>query len=265
MQRFSAFDLALQRQIVEAFTEIDLQSGCWLWMGGTSAGYAALFGRTLHRRTYAAFNGPIPEGLHIDHVCGIRRCCNPGHLEAVTQTENNRRAMARAVARGQQHPGERVFAGAKRWCVRGHQFNDENTGRDRHGKRYCKPCRLMHVRRMRRDAGQKPRPREWHVSVKRYWELAEQYPRNKGEEMLSNAEVAKRFEINTSTFNTWRRLHRDELDLPQSVRGKTGIKWPSSQVEQLLASWTDEPWDRRRKDEIPGPRRKWKPKSIARK
>lgn len=37
------------------------------------------------------FVGPIPEGLHLDHLCRVRRCVNPAHLEPVTQAENNYR------------------------------------------------------------------------------------------------------------------------------------------------------------------------------
>lgn len=73
---------------------------CWIWTGSlTRSGYGILGvgqrskGLILaHRLSYQIAKGPIPEGLHIDHLCMVRPCVNPTHLEAVTQRENNRRA-----------------------------------------------------------------------------------------------------------------------------------------------------------------------------
>lgn len=44
-----------------------------------------------HRFAYESFIGPIPPGLQIDHLCRVRTCFNPEHLEAVTSEENTRR------------------------------------------------------------------------------------------------------------------------------------------------------------------------------
>lgn len=44
-----------------------------------------------HRLAYMRAKGPIPKGLHVDHLCRVPTCVNPAHLEAVTPGENVRR------------------------------------------------------------------------------------------------------------------------------------------------------------------------------
>ena len=83
--------------------KVEKTDTCWLWTGavGTS-GYGRIGegARVLqaHRVAYELFVGRIPEGLHIDHLCSVRLCVRPDHLEAVTQHENNIRANRRRWA-----------------------------------------------------------------------------------------------------------------------------------------------------------------------
>lgn len=79
------------------YTEEDrgFPTPCWIWQKATRAdGYGAEQGRLAHRSYYERCLGPIPEGLHVDHLCGVRLCVNPDHLEAVTPVVNARRSAA---------------------------------------------------------------------------------------------------------------------------------------------------------------------------
>lgn len=82
---------------------------CWLWLGSKSSygyGIYVLNGKSIpaHRYAYERFNGPIPKGLQIDHLCRVKNCVNPTHLEVVTQLENIRRGVPyRKKIRGKYH------------------------------------------------------------------------------------------------------------------------------------------------------------------
>jgi transcriptional regulator with XRE-family HTH domain len=86
-------------------TEIS-EDGCWIWRGRINqAGYGEIKvpgGRRLkaHRATYEHHVGPIPDGLDLDHLCRVRPCVNPAHMEPVTRRENIQRSYeARGFAR----------------------------------------------------------------------------------------------------------------------------------------------------------------------
>jgi hypothetical protein len=105
---------------------------CWPWLGKLSNGYGYFWTgahvQPAHRTSYEHFVGPIPEGLHIDHLCRDRSCINPDHLEAVTPQENLRR-------------GDHVHRN-KTHCKHGHELTEDNVYRQP-GKnhRYCRSCR----------------------------------------------------------------------------------------------------------------------------
>jgi hypothetical protein len=112
--------------------------GCWHWTGRVARdGYGFLHvggGRYVlaHRWSYEHHVGPIPEGLTIDHLCRVRHCVNPEHLEPVTQRVNN--------LRSESEPAKNA---RKTHCKRGHEFTPENTYRHRDGRRECGTCKVL--------------------------------------------------------------------------------------------------------------------------
>lgn len=103
---------------------------CWLWTGWlTDGGYgrwrATRAAKSLpaHRVAYEIAHGPVPAGLVIDHLCRVRRCVNPAHLEAVTFAENVRRGISFSAINGR-----------RRACPQGHEYDRRN------GRRRCLAC-----------------------------------------------------------------------------------------------------------------------------
>lgn len=73
---------------------------CWRWKGARDGhGYGSIhgpnFGQAIstHRAAFLIEGGTIPRGKELDHLCRIRSCCNPAHLQAVTHQENIRRGL----------------------------------------------------------------------------------------------------------------------------------------------------------------------------
>lgn len=106
------------------WSRVDKTDTCWNWTGPkTDSGYGVI-GRggrhagllRTHRLAYELLVGPIPDGLHIDHLCKNRACCNPDHLEPVTQAENNRRAFAdhNTCPKGHELPPKPTEPGKRR-------------------------------------------------------------------------------------------------------------------------------------------------------
>jgi hypothetical protein len=125
--------------------QIEHHSGCWLWTGAMSPnGYGMVrvkkdgVRRTIgaHRALYIAVRGEPPAGMDLDHLCRVRHCVNPDHLEPVTRRVNTIRGI-----------GPRLLSARRRaqtHFVCGHEMNEANTGY-RRGKgerrfRYCLPC-----------------------------------------------------------------------------------------------------------------------------
>jgi len=116
---------------------------CWIWnaclLGPRGYGAFRFRGKTTtaHRVAYILFVGEIPDGLCVDHLCRIRNCVNPKHLEAVTSRENTLR-------------GEGVAAinSIKTHCLNGHALAGDNLFLYK-SSRQCKQCKKENSRKFR--------------------------------------------------------------------------------------------------------------------
>lgn len=117
------------------FEKIDAAGPCWLWTAAKNRGGYGVISRgrgggvaIVHRLVWGLLAGPIPEGTELDHLCRVRACCNPDHLEPVTRAVN--------VARGAQRAG----VPRKTHCKRGHAFTPENSRPNGNHGRACREC-----------------------------------------------------------------------------------------------------------------------------
>lgn len=84
------------------------ETPCHVWQGGTDRnGYGQISyyidGRVVTRLAHIVAwekeNGPVPPGLELDHLCEIKPCRRPSHLEPVTHAVNMQRAYAARAVR----------------------------------------------------------------------------------------------------------------------------------------------------------------------
>ena len=124
--------------VIERFqSKVFKTSRCWLWTGALTSmkpfkGYGIFWNkgkkRLAHRFSYERAIGPIPDGLDIDHLCRVRCCVNPEHLEPVTRLENILR-------------GEGLNRPPATKCRKGHKYTDASTYVYPDGRRACRICR----------------------------------------------------------------------------------------------------------------------------
>jgi len=72
---------------------------CWPWRGATFPnGYARFCidctSRCAHVVVFEVSGGIVPLGLLVMHRCNNRICCNPAHLEAGSNSRNQRHASS---------------------------------------------------------------------------------------------------------------------------------------------------------------------------
>ena len=119
----------------------DMGTPCWVWHANKDRnGYGVLShrvsGKIVHRMAHKIlwehFNGFVPDGLELDHLCRNRAGVNPDHLEPVTHAENVRRGEA-----GQHNP-------IKTHCPKGHPYSESTYVVKSHPKGNFRRCNRCH-------------------------------------------------------------------------------------------------------------------------
>lgn len=140
----------------------DAATGCWNWMRSKNQygyGLTTVNARhvSAHRASYEAFVGPIPKGLFLDHLCRNPACCNPAHLEPVTNQENLIRGVCKTL---QTH------------CKNGHPLEGDNLKPTKRGQRQCRICQSAAALRWHHNNKPAPNPRQPKTHCKNGHELS---------------------------------------------------------------------------------------------
>ncbi len=129
-----------ERILARFMAKVNKTETCWLWtacVGADGYGYFWVGGRptgrmeSAHRISYGLFVGEIPNGLQIDHLCRVRECVRPDHMEVVTSYEN--------WLRGEQEGASSARTGI---CKHGHS----NWTRLTSGRLRCVECHRIRAR-----------------------------------------------------------------------------------------------------------------------
>lgn len=114
-----------EQEEIRFFAKVNKTDTCWLWTGYVNKkGYGRFSkhqgkGVMAHRWSYEFFVGDIPNELVLDHLCEVKNCVRPNHLEAVTNQENLRRGSV--GHKNAEHHRSRTH------CRNGHEYTKETT------------------------------------------------------------------------------------------------------------------------------------------
>lgn len=86
-----------EQDVIRFWSKVVKTPTCWLWAAATQDGYGRFWVRSVsnnvpaHRLAYELEVGNVPVDLQLDHLCRVRHCVNPSHMEIVTCAENLKR------------------------------------------------------------------------------------------------------------------------------------------------------------------------------
>lgn len=133
-------------------SKIDSSGGpdaCWPFIGArTGQGYGNFYldGKYVgaHKAVWLVMEGPIPDGLEVDHLCHNRDRGCPGGVTCPHRMCMNWERHLRLATHRENDLAGRTGGGATH-CCRGHEFTPENTyvwhNRAGVAKRFCRRCR----------------------------------------------------------------------------------------------------------------------------
>lgn len=118
-------------ELARFFSRVEITPTCWLWRGAVNyKGYGVYRSTSAHRFAFSWFVAPIPSGYQVDHLCRVRDCVNPAHLEAVTGMENRLRGTGYPYRFGS--------------CKRGHDLAAVGLAPNAsNGEVICRECRRI--------------------------------------------------------------------------------------------------------------------------
>lgn len=129
------------------WAKVNKTDTCWLWTASLDTRGYGQFGIRhgklvrAHRYAYESLAGPHDAGLELDHLCRVRRCVNPDHLEPVTHRTNVLRGVAPVAKRARQTH-----------CRRGHPLTGSNLYIKPNGTRQCRRCHADRERQRYRES-----------------------------------------------------------------------------------------------------------------
>lgn len=130
------------KQVARFWSYVEKTDSCWMWRGTIDRNGYGWFSidssiYRAHRVVYVLVKGPFDWTLTLDHLCRVRHCVNPDHLEPVMSAVNTLRGEGSSARRSRQTH-----------CKNGHEFTPENTKLDTKGHRTCRECGRIYWRRL---------------------------------------------------------------------------------------------------------------------
>ncbi len=190
--------ILISKKVVETFrSRVDRgsENSCWLWTGpinnkGYGRFHASGSSEMAHRTSVRLDGREIPDGLEVDHICGVRNCVNPSHLRVVTHRENLLSGNTITAA-----------AASRTHCLKGHPLSGDNLA-IRAGKRECRECnRARQFLRYTPTTARRRRPhltKEEFLEVRRCIDLGQ-----------SHSEISKKMNLAISTISRVRNAEKN--------------------------------------------------------